>query len=466
MIYDIKKYTWSVPTEISFADYVTDIDKIPYLTRNRDYSLVCEGYSFRLSYNSSVTLDVGDRILFYRDTVLIHVGLIEKIILDEEELLYKIDVKHILQDLKTRNTKDSVRTDEFLNPQTFVERLLNDSVTRTVGTTDFQLIGFKKLVEAIFDELNIISLTVDWTNANLYTEPSFQWMGSEVGTDSIGLIAAADTDDIYFLPEQINCMNQDGIFAPDNIIGDGMDAKRPSLWDLLSILCSMVGLNFVPKTATSFYAVCGASTCASISDDNDLYDIEEEEIEPDASGVNVKYQTLVLSAWLGTINYNPWVSGNDYYLASLVSYGGAIYMCVAFHTNGTTAPPSSSDWAYLGVIPPFSFNYYVDPQYGGNDESIWVSYESLYGVNPAQLDWFNNFNPIIWFSSSSVYVVVPQVDVNTTCMKYQKQAELNSFIHQTITTKASYIFDNYYIDNEGVYIADINTDTVEVELVL
>src|SRR5574338_55184 len=331
MLYRIEKYIVG-DDPVDFSDWVTSIDAVPYQTKNRDFSLIAEGYSFKLSSECPVTLEKGDKIMFWRDT-LVHNGIVDKSILDEDTMLYKVDINHVFLGLNDKNTKDSIRLDEFDNPTTFLQQMQLRTSSVSIDGTNYDLIPFKELINCIISELEFIEIGVDWTNTDLYdATATFQWVGLQVTVSGYTTSGLITDDEVYFLPEQINCINQNGVFSDANITGDEMEQNRLSLFELLSILCSMRGISFIPKDETNFYAVNERTSIGSYIPDAKLYEIQTEEEIIKATGITSRYRTLFGLLWFGTPTISAWDGGNHYYSAGdIVTSDGYYWRCLLDH---------------------------------------------------------------------------------------------------------------------------------------
>lgn len=397
--------------EVDVSDYVVKIGSVPVYSRNEDYSLVAEGYDFQISNQYSGTIAKDDPVYFYRDDELLHNGYISKISFDEKTLLNKVEVSHRLQELKDYQTDDDFG-------------LIMDSfkVTRSVNEFDHETIRHTSLVEAIFDS---IGLTIDWTRFVEKTD----WTATALtgtGVSNLGVVTTPEfgDNDIYYLPHQILCINQMKVWTPYYLNTDEGTLNRIDLFELLSILASLTGYVFAPKSETEYYCL-NDKTELSFEDD-ELVDYEEEEIENRTSSLSVRYTTLKLTAGFYNSFWFPTASGQAYYYDDTAAYNGDPNDCEEYINNLNTN---------IG------------------DES--------------QIKWFNNFNPFVLIYDSDrathqPYVVEPKFSESFP-LYYQKFWKTNDFWKVNLKTFGPILLPDLNANFISVKITDINNDLVEVE---
>lgn len=408
------------------SNNVTKIGNIPYINRNVDYTLAAEGYSFSLSIKAATIPIKGWRVWFYRNTELIHIGVITEIIFKEDRQEYDITVAHIFTELRKRNTKDSVGVFD-----SFYAQMLTETEIRNIWSHDYSLISYRKLIEVIIYQISFLhGFTIDWTNTRFYDSYYVAWYGiyrpdPDGGTDTYyDEVSPAVTEaDILFLPEQINNTGEPHVHNPSDLIDDPntielSDSHRVDLFELLSILCSMLGVYFIPKNTTVFYAcnirpyVPGTVGAGTYLTDDDFYEVDDNEITEKEFGIQVSYSTLKHQKQL--------IPGAPFYFNPRASM----------------------------------------PQGDGTEMNLTFSD----GKNCTSLTWLNHLNPIINVPGT-VHVVYPRCkDIGDSVMWLQARKSLYEIKHFIRTISASHIFDSatLYEFNE-VTINDVEGDTVEVK---
>lgn len=452
---------------VNFSDYVTSIGSIPYKTNNIDKTIIFEGYDFELSSECPYEIESGDKILVYRNDTLVHVGLVESKTFDEKKLTYRVLVSHLLAELKKRNSDLTRQSDGLGGYKTFLDVLLENSTETTIGTLDFDMISFKELIDLLINEAEDAGVTVDWSNTDYFNEPDFIWRCYEVGDSTLTEIDSPEVDstELYFLAQQLNCTGVNGIFAQEEFT-DEMKANKPSLFDILVQVCVLLGVNFIPKTATSFYATIVASDMpGSYLSDDEIFSIQTEDEIIKATGVEATYGTLRFTNWFNTSipEYDP---GTEYFNGDYVTYNGQIYRATFGYYNATepetggiigTSPEDPFYW-YLTSIDPEVLAYISPVSQDG-----FVQYEHRWGVRCENLQWMDNFNPII-INSGDSYFAIPVVNQDNSCAKYLKNALVNSIRKTNIVCPAEKIIDVALYEFDSIYIDDINLDAVEIEI--
>lgn len=468
-------YKLTLEDDTDISDYVTDIDKVPYLTKNRDGTLIVEGYKFKISHNAPYTPVTNDKVYFWRETTLIHNGIIGEVVYDEEDRKYEVEVKHFLSVLQDKDNWGTISGES-----SFLNNLIANYSTYPVSVNggSERLINYKNLLRAIFNEIQIVNpITLDFGDVfatPYWVEPGVRWYGNPIGVaGTLEPSTSGNSNDVWFLPEQIIGINQNGIFAPANIVGDDMLSKRPTLFDLLSTLCSILGVSFIPKSKYSFYPVSSEHSNPSANvalTDDVLYDIEVEKEIQDSTGVESSYETLCLSLMLNSYDSAAeWLSGINYLEGNIVHQNLDTYMCVTAHTSDVNNKPTASSgpnyWiVYHGVI---NLRYYVDtdPYLNGNNPSFYFKYDSVAGKNPTRIDWLDNFNPIIIVAGNG-WVCTPVVDSDLSCAKYLVHGVTDSYQKVTAVVPANLVIGASWWLYESIYVEDINTNTVEIEYVI
>ncbi len=456
MLYRIEINT--TPSNIDFSDYVQSIDKVLYKTNNRDKTIIAEGYTFKLTEKCPYTIETGTRILFWRNTTLIHIGIVEKKLYDEDNHIYTVYVNHVLSELKKRNTNLTRQDNGVGGYKTFMEVLLENTSEVTIEGFGYDLILFKDLIDLIVNETEQAGLNVDWTGVNFYTEPSFYWRCYEAGDATLTEkdSPTVDTSKLYFLAQQINCSGVNGIYAPSEFT-DEMKADKPSLFDILVQVCVLLGINFVAKNATTLYAVSVRSDMSdSYLSDDEMYKIETEDDITDATGAEATYGTYDYHLWFGGWSGIPdWAPGS-YFEEQYVKYGGNIYRASIDTSEEPTVGEGQYDW--YQITSDIEVQAYISPI----SQEEFVQYNHRYGVKCENVNWMDNFNPII-ADSGVGYFAIPVTDKQHSCAMYLANALTLDFRHKTIVCPAEKIIDVGLYEYDSIYIEDINNDTVEIE---
>jgi hypothetical protein len=460
-------------TDVNISDYVLRISNVPYMSKNLDKSLVASGYSFTYSFNSPTALASGDRILFYREAQVIHIGIVEKSIFNEDNQTYNVQVNHILSELQKRNTANT-RTASGgggLGYVQFLEKMVTASNPITVGGISYTLLLAKDLIDLIIAETEVAALSLDWTNTALYDSTlNWIWKSVQAGDASLTEVNSPTSaiSGIYFLPHQINCTGIGGIYLDTEFTND-LHSDRPSLFELLSVLCSMFGFSFIPKDATTFYVVSNRLSPAGHFADEDIYSVFSEDEIIESTGAQSSYSTLDYHLWFrDAYAYDAYDSGTAYFNGDYVTYSGNVYRATFGYYNATEPEtggiigidPTNTEYWYQ-VTEDIEMRYYVTVGQATSLQ-IFINYEYKVGIKPTYLSWLDNFNPIV-VSTGDAYICIPSVSDAYTVIQNQKAAKTNSFTRVEMETKASTVLTGTLYEFTSIEISDINNDTVECE---
>ena len=415
-------YTIYNDTE-NISDYVIDIKDIPIFARNEDYTLIAEGYTFVLTSAAPNIPVKDDRITVYRNDATVHIGFVSKISYTEERKTYSIEVSHQIQKLKDYRTDDE-----------FATEMLNWNTIKSINSYNHTVISFTNLISAIFA---MIDLTLDWSlfvEKTDYTATGYTGDGTNNDFHQYGVPAFGESN-IFFLPNQVLCMNQAKCWSPSYLNTEEGSRNRVSLFDLLSHLISMVGFAFIPKDDVSFYVV-NSKTDYTFADDNILKK-EQEDNERNSLGLTISFITLKYNTGkfiFGTPPYIrpywfPYADGQKYYYDSDQIYNG--------DANDVTEYIYSSN----------NFNH--------EDEST--------------IPWYNNFNPFVLIphdGTHTYYIIEPVLGVGRTFpIYYITNWKINAYTKTTIETYASTLFPIVKSRLLSAKITDINKDLIEIEVI-
>lgn len=296
---------WDVSNEIIACS------EIPYAMKNRDCTLLADGYTVEISDAAEVVPETDLFVYAYRDTEIIHIGYITKISRDEDNLSYKLTIAHVFDILNKMNTKDS-----SLNTLgSFYEDMIEESEERVTWGHTYKLISYKKLIELIIKEITgVNSFAVDWSNSRFWTDHYYAWEGwyrwdeDENDKSDFEICPATQVNDILFMPEMINNTGEPHVHDPTDLTDvstpeqvmavENVNANRRSLFSILSLLCSMTGLYFIPKARAAFYAVNlrqyvpGTVGAGEFLSPDDFIEINDEGVIAKDSGIKSSYDTL------------------------------------------------------------------------------------------------------------------------------------------------------------------------------
>lgn len=410
-------------TQVDVSNFVLSIDSIPFITKNRDYSLITGGYKFILSYTTNMIPTIGSRVFAYRGTKIIHIGIIKKVYYNKNKLEYTVDVGHIFSVLKDKTTKET--TTYYAS---FVDALIAQSENRTVWGSTYKLITVIELIKAIIKEISAWSeISVVWYAVNYFNTKYYQWYGTyrwdsdEQDKYFDELCPVTTYDDVLFLPQQINCCGEPDVHNPSDLLDpstiETSDSRRITLFDILSLLCSMFGFYFVTKGVNEFYVcnerpyVPGTVGSGTFLTDDDFLSINDEDVTEKNKGIRINYRTLKTTRQL--------MPGAPFYI---------------------------NPYSSLPIGSPY-----------------WDTYTHSDGKNHKDLTWINHINPIVHKEGVSEHIIYPRCkDISDSILWYQGRSWLYSFLTYNRTVISSTFFDiNTLYEFEEVTI-DVESDEVNL----
>jgi hypothetical protein len=420
MIYSIYHNTIN-----DISAYVTDLGAVPIITRNEDYSLVAEGYSFVVS-NKIALLEKDDLISFYRNNEMLHLGYISKVTFNEETKTYNITVSHILEKLKSFQTDDDFKI------------LMNAVDTiKNINGQDHEVIHYSSLMAAILSAINI---TIDWnlwTEKTDYSASGYYHTGTGSGLPPLEGVPAFGETDIFFLPNQILCLNQAKCWHPSYLNTEEGTRNRVNLFDLLSFLFSLTGLVIKIKNDSSVY-ILNHKEIFSI-DDDDILDYEEEGIDPQTKALTLSYTSLKTHTGKIIISGSPPVPSLRHYWFPL-NANQAYYYDSSSEYNGD--PNDVAEYIYNSTVVTI------------DDKSV--------------IAWYNNFNAIVLHSfegTHKCWLVEPVFAGRSFPVMYLGDWKLISYTKVTVQTYASVGLALNLANVLSIKVTDINTDNIEMEYI-
>lgn len=283
---------------VDISNYVLQHSAIPYIQRNRDYTLRCEG--FKMTVASTVTgvagVIGGQEVLVESGATIIFFGIVNKYIYNYEDMTYSIEVSNILTELQ----------EAVCDYDTLHALIAGGSPTMYQYSTDYysyKIVGVLYLLAKMFA---VKSMTLDTTEIDAVD--AFTGTGDFPKTYKYL--------ELYFDEYQLYCIGQDvaTIYTEIDDSGPangGYWSKKKSLFDVASEIIAGFGLILL-CTGERTYKVTAAIGNYTISD-TDKYSYAEQSItasetagrirvENSASGNRADYYSTVHSAIVSTPN--------------------------------------------------------------------------------------------------------------------------------------------------------------------
>jgi len=431
-----KLYFKSESVLYDVSDYVDSIKSVPYVKRNPDFTLICEGYKVSIPsiYDKINSINEGTQFLFYSSSTLIHNGFVEEKEYDYKKRIYNIKIEHAINNKlkKVRNDKDYVHN--YIS-------MFTQSVK--AGFQSYNFINHNNLITAYF---SASGFNLDWNT--YYTSRRFYVKGT-TGYDANAAwnyFFNVYSQEILYLPEAIYCVNQPKVFSPkwlkynngnENDTSPntaGIEAMLTT-FDMVDVLSSFFGYNYIPKDSGSFYVVSlnhGLNTTVNFNS-NEIFDLKEKKIKS-GSGVSVNFSSLTL-----------WVDDN---------------VSPFFPDTTRWFPSNQPQWYYI----------FEQPTYNGRDtdgNNRPVVYNNSYatGSFAKNIKWYNHLVPIY---TSSVYnktfLIYPSVVDEFSIVGLQFQVNLKPAIEYKLETFSKNLWENFnYIDVfQEVEFSDLKKDEVSI----
>lgn len=423
---------------VDISSYITNIGDIPYIVRNPDYTIVADSCDFRLSgaYLSSSNLVEGTHIYIYSGSKLILNGRVSEKLYDYEKREYKVTVSNALLDL-TANLNHKARMNSFIAPlceiNLPVHNYLYSDIIRhnNLITAHFSASGFKLDWDTYYvpqTRSMAIAATIDLEQTALYTT-----------------FRDTTEDDIYYNTDAMYCINQAKVWSPQWLgYNDGDTgstapntaeaANMLSSFDIVNILSSMTGYNYIPKDTGSYYVVSSVlfSNPNPIISYDDYYEYEEKLYKP-KTGCKVNYTTLALdlSTYFNFGRWYPW------------GYQQAFYHF-------------------------FDYEYNKRVQLEGRDDNLGQNSYAT-GSNPTSLKWYNHLVPLyietkIYEFLGFVAFLFPDVRTDDTIIQYQRQNAVYGGTEKKLLTKSSNVWNQASLGTfQSIMFKDLKEDSVELK---
>ena len=445
--YTLKFVSGSTPTLYDLSPNISDIKDVPYFVRNPDYTIVTDGYDFNVAITSPYisSLNINTQILFYSSSVLIHNGKIQlmEYLYDKKE--YKVTVQHAMQDLNLyKYNKDNVDTYLSGNYKAYT---LN-------GQTNY-LVKHNDIITACF---NTAGYSLDWSKFTTESKHVHYTYGTDISASS-DLVGTASANNVWYLPEAMYCLNQAGVYSPlwlKYISGDANNgwqaandaySSMPSLFEMVNILSSMFGYNYIPKDSGSFYIInyTSASINMNIPDDGTISRTDTSFLSQ-SNGVVCSFNALTL--WTNgsyadnSYNINPFEVNKNRWFPSTEPQ--RYYVYDSFVTQSQAGSwfweGQTTDQAGLTVNNPYTYSTYNTQRVSNVLFGLHITQQgSLLDLGSQNIKWYDHLVPIINVGAGVPYLVIPAVQSdNNTIVDLQRTAILSSGVEKEIQCFASY----------------------------
>jgi hypothetical protein len=426
--YNVKYKSGSVVFDIS--DYVHDIKDVPFMIRNPDYTLIFDGYDITVSsaYTNITNIEENTQVFVYSGSTLIHNGRVEEKTYDWDKRTYKLKIQHALKDLdKMENSRRKLNS--FIAP-------LTQSVT--VNTQTNYLIKHNDLITAHF---SASGYKLDWSTYYVSTSINLiSTKGYNTSANWTHVIPNYRADQLYYVPGAMYNINQPKVWSPlwleynngnitDTSPNTGGAENMLSSLEVVNILSSMYGYNYITKDTGSFYVVATAFDSIDITvPDNEKFTYEEKKYKGE-TGVSVGFSSLTL--WTGI-----------YYTNQSVNRWFPTNTSMQYYTTDT---PELNGLENDGASQPVVYNN---------------SYST--GSKAKSLKWYNHLVPVAVVDDLA-YLIYPSVVGTDTIIKLQRDSTLSSGTEKTIETFSKNVWSlSHLYQAQEIKFSNLKKDLVKI----
>lgn len=403
-------------SDVVINDYIVSASDVPYISRNRDYTLRSEIWSLSVAMTYATVPAIGDKIEVLSDSQIIFGGEITRVQPKLDSRVYDIEVESSLGLLRTR----------AFDIQTIYSSLYPGSspgwwefTYSDVAYYDFPIVGLTYLLKTMF---TFVGLTL--TTSNIEDLP-YVGIAATSGNFASSPSVYATPKYMFFRVDTLFNVNQSHL-QPVSVLDDFTYDSGVTLFDVVSEICSQLGMTLICTSYknynlinTSEMGINGFAPTITTTDDQS-YDKIEEEIYASAKQLVFSNNYTVKTHWVDAKTYIESTNGT----------GGKLEIMPNLEILISDAYDKTNHYK-----DEFAFTRLV--MIASDDKSPSVSAVICKGLVPVT-------NEIATYTQAGYELV------NTAAMKYK--AEATSVTNKSITRPAT-IIDN----------TDVNTYTTLAE---
>lgn len=266
MSLSVKHYynlTWN-----DISDYVVGASSVPYISRNRDWSLRADNWSFQVAStirnfynNGAFVFSAGDRIAVWNDAILLFIGYVKTAPLNYDSLTFDLEIVSDLQKLDDHKIDYTTLHASLIagSPTQYQYRLHSYYIMPTVH--------YLYLMQKIF---SIAGMTLDTSSVDNVVAFHYYYDGYD---------ADVKYKDLFIGESELYCLNQ-SIDAYHTVIDNTLyDYNRDKItfFALLKEVCRVLSFMIVPVSVDNYKLILPTSNY-SISD-TDKYEYKSEKIQ-------------------------------------------------------------------------------------------------------------------------------------------------------------------------------------------
>lgn len=220
---------------VDLSDYIIDASEVPYVSRNRDWTMRLENWSVKIAGSlksirgSSYNFAVGDKFTVKDGSTFLFLGEVYFSYYNYDEQVYEVDIKSALSILQDYSCDYDTLHSYFIDRNNWYEYTSRDY-------DDNRILGITWAIEKMFE---IAGLTLNASTANA----SVLFNDSNVGFGDILLREMLiDEDMFYCLGQSVAAIHSDSTVDVTLI---------PTFFEFISEMCAVFGLMFQPTNADS-----------------------------------------------------------------------------------------------------------------------------------------------------------------------------------------------------------------------
>jgi len=420
---------------VDISDYIIDGSPVPFISRNRDYTLKIETVQLSLTIASGITPKLNDGIRVKSDGTLFWAGYISKAPLNYDNFSYDLEVTNNLYYLSLYKVDYPTLHPLFITGSNLQYLPKASVVPRNfIGDQGSSTLHLLFAMQQIFV---VGGLTLDISSVDSISPFSYDFSAAKDGS----LIHTVTYDDLYLWEEMLYCVNQPGA-ADHNALDYHYPAEfsknKISLFDYISDICSSLSFGLY-QTDVMAYKIIPTIPLASFNSYNPSNDTRySDKYDP-------VHQQLPLNTSPGggtTMNISPGGSiprliiGNDdgiminnQLITGVDTVGFPFYVYCAIY-QGTS------------IVSTPLVNNYVIPIGNGNGQDVSLPIYSNSGI------YYNKFdgsgNKIYSQANYTPYMLVPSPDSTDNhgishipmlnVLKNKYNALYSDYVEETLTT--------------------------------
>lgn len=290
MDFKLELYTTSW---VDVSDYVINSLSVPFIKRNKDFSISAEGFFLYLSENiSSSIVNNASEVKFYVDSSVKFHGVIKGTYYNRASYQYELTIYDKIVELQDYKIEYDVLSTTLDSVSDSSKKLLYLS-----GATYYRFYSLPHILDSMF---SVAGLTVN-TN-DLYTTTKNIVTSKSINGTSYNF----KTRELMLNQNMLYCINQNyacsySKISSNDVSGYNFEDYKITLFDFVSFVCSICGLYFTYENGLYLKQLSTYQNYTSSELDNDyLFDRSEDKTEAESSDYKLSLLFASLSNYYST----------------------------------------------------------------------------------------------------------------------------------------------------------------------